>query len=521
MSTAVGLSRIDAYLPTGTRLFVWLERESAAHPQRLFWCFVVLHAAIWAAAGSLLQYTQTADNFEMAAWGREWQWGYWKHPPLPAWALEAAIVLTGQAHWTPYVLSQLFVALTFWGIWKLAREIVDERRALLAVIFLAGVSAFDYEAFRFNHNISSLPWRALVAWSFYRGLVHGRMTDWVLLGVWMAIGMFAKYDILFMLVPLGVLAVVHPQTRKFIATPGPYIAVAVALVLLSPHIAWRVENNFFGAIDAPSGRMGGGALGVLGHLWYPIDFALNVAFMILPAIIMALALRGHWRPAPAPITGGSFARWYVALAALSPVGVAIATSAVSGLRLPEAWAVPMLDFVGLFAVVFFAGQFDGAGLRRFFAAAMVATVAVLAGTTWHSFVVEPYFQGNPGSSRMPGQELVDALMEPWNAATGSATLRYAVGPHDYAGRISYYWSGRPSLFENADLTRSPWVDTAELARRGALAIWPVRNENTPAPRWLTTLPPSDIQPMLTLQAHIWGPAATMRYRWAIIRPAPQ
>jgi hypothetical protein len=333
----------------------------------------------------------------------------------------------------------------------------------------------------------------------------------------MALGMLAKYDILFMLVPLAALAVIHPATRRFVATPGPYVAVAVALVLLAPHIVWRFEHGLFGAVDAPAARMGGTG-NWFGHVVAPLDFAVNVAFMILPALIMALALRGGWRPARAPVTGGSFAYWYVAVAALSPLTIALGMALIAGLYLPEAWAVPMLDFVGLFAVVFAMGEIDSAGVRRFFATTLLASVIVLAATTWHTFVVEPFFLKQPGSSRIAGQEFADEFVTRWRDATGNAPLLYVVGAPDYAGRIAYYAPGRPAFYEDANLVRSPWIDPEDVVKKGAIVVWRLYGNNTRPPGWVARLPGAALQEPLTLRALVWGPGADFRIGWAIMRP---
>ena len=92
MSGNYGPAPLDRYFPTQAGVLVWLGRAAAERPQTLLWLFILAHATWWATAGSLLQYTMTADNFEMAAWGREWRLGYWKHPPLLTWLIDLVFV---------------------------------------------------------------------------------------------------------------------------------------------------------------------------------------------------------------------------------------------------------------------------------------------------------------------------------------------------------------------------------------------------------------------------------------------
>ena len=50
---------------------------------------LVLHLLIWTLLPLLLSHNLQLDLVEDLALGREWQLGYWKHPPLPWWAADA------------------------------------------------------------------------------------------------------------------------------------------------------------------------------------------------------------------------------------------------------------------------------------------------------------------------------------------------------------------------------------------------------------------------------------------------
>jgi len=63
------------------------------------------------------------DIIEGLAWGHEWQLGYHKGPPLFAWLVELAAVLSGKQLWLIYLESQICVAVAFFGVWQLGRWI--------------------------------------------------------------------------------------------------------------------------------------------------------------------------------------------------------------------------------------------------------------------------------------------------------------------------------------------------------------------------------------------------------------
>ena len=49
------------------------------------------------------------DTIEALAWGSNLDWGFNKHPPLSAFAVEIFYTLFGTSDWSYYLLSQIFV----------------------------------------------------------------------------------------------------------------------------------------------------------------------------------------------------------------------------------------------------------------------------------------------------------------------------------------------------------------------------------------------------------------------------
>ncbi len=65
-------------------LIGWIERR----PQAAFGGFLALHFAVWTALPTLLYANLPLDLIEALTYGREWQLGYDKLPPLPWWLVE-------------------------------------------------------------------------------------------------------------------------------------------------------------------------------------------------------------------------------------------------------------------------------------------------------------------------------------------------------------------------------------------------------------------------------------------------
>src|SRR6185295_18735717 len=106
---------------------------------------LIFHLAVWTLLPILVCQNLQLDLLEDLALGKEWQLGYWKHPPLPWWIADLLYRVTGSLD-AVYVLGPLSVALCFYAVYLLAREVVDKGRALIAVLALEAIHFYNFSA---------------------------------------------------------------------------------------------------------------------------------------------------------------------------------------------------------------------------------------------------------------------------------------------------------------------------------------------------------------------------------------
>ena len=81
-------------------------------PRAAFAGFLVVHGLIWTALPCLIYVNLPLDVIEAMVYGREWQLGYDKLPPLPWWVAEAVYRVFGFDD-SLYALSQAVVIIAF------------------------------------------------------------------------------------------------------------------------------------------------------------------------------------------------------------------------------------------------------------------------------------------------------------------------------------------------------------------------------------------------------------------------
>jgi 4-amino-4-deoxy-L-arabinose transferase-like glycosyltransferase len=481
-----------------------------SRPTAAFAAFLAIHAVVWTALPAALYANLPLDLIEALVYGREWQLGYDKLPPLPWWLVEATYRLFGHDI-AYYVLAQVAVIVAFVLVWVTARPLVGTIGALVAVLIVDGLHYVHYTAAKFNHDVIQLPFWALAGYGFHRALRGGRLVHWVLLGAAIGLALWAKYFVVVLALPLALFVVVDARARQNLRTSGPYVAAAVALLVAAPHLAWLVHNDFlpFRYADARAAH----ARNLGEYVFHPLEFAASQLFFLLPALAIAAPLL--WpRARKTDAAADAYDRRIVTVLAFGPAVTLLALSLATGRALIAMWGYPLWLFLGLWIVLIWGRAIDRARLTRIttiwavvfvgFALAFIVNYAVL-----------PRYDGRYRAAHYPGEQLAAEMSTRFRAATGRP-LAYVVSDMWVGGNVGHYAPERPRVLIDADPRRAPWIDLADLKRRGAIVVWTSGDPQTLPPAWRAIAADAQTQPPLRLPFR--SGAGTLAVGWAILRP---
>jgi 4-amino-4-deoxy-L-arabinose transferase-like glycosyltransferase len=425
------------------------------------------HLLVWTLLPLLTSPNLELDLAEDLALGKEWQLGYWKHPPLPWWMADLVYRITGQVK-SVYVLGPLAVIGCFVAVYLLARDIAGPVQALIATLSLVGIHYYNYSAVKFAHDQMQLPFWALTALFFYRGLVRGRASDWILAGAMLALAFWSKYAAFALAISLGLFLLIDPVARQALRTRGPWLMAASFLVVIAPNAWWLVDSGFL-PMQYVSDRAR------LPEVWHqyitlPVKWVTGQIFFTHPTLIL-LGLTLFPRAAlPQPLTSqASFARRYVTVLAFGPFAVVTAISIVTG-RFPiQMWGYPLWSFLPLALLLWFGPVTD---LRRIYVFTIgVIFLFLLAPAIWiGTFIADPYLRTRPKASNFPGQAVADQVTRLWHEKTGTR-LGYVAGTEFAANNVAVYSPDRPRVVVQGRPRISPWIDMDDLKKRGVLVIW--------------------------------------------------
>ena len=434
-------------------------------PGAAFALFLALHGVLWTLLPTALYPNLPLDLIEALTYGREWQLGYDKLPPLPWWLVEITYRAFGPDLFY-YALAQAAVIAAFAWIWKTARPLVGPLGALVAILIVDGLHYVHFTAAKFNHDVIQLPFWTLAGFSFHAALRGGKLTHWALLGLAIGIALWAKYFVAMLVAPLALFMLLDPRARRHFATPGPYFAVALAFVVAGPHLLWLVANDFlpFRYADARAAP----SRGLIDHVWHPVQFLLGQLFFMLPALGIAAPLVFP-RLDRKPIATDAFDKRIVTLLAFGPAAAVIVLSFASGRGTIAMWGYPLWLFLGLWIVMMAPAVAHDRFVRV--AGTWAAVFVIFAAAFAVNYTVLPQITSRHYRAVFfPGDKLGAELSARFRAMTGNP-LVYVIGTMWTGGNVAHYAPEHPRVIIDGNPSRAPWIDLGDLKARGAIVVW--------------------------------------------------
>lgn len=467
--------------------------------------------ALWVLVPAWRSPGQWGDNFEQFVWAHGFEWGYYKHPPLPTWLMEALILIAGPSRYWAELLAGLCNVGTAFFTHRIAQRLLGARLAGLALLFWGLQQAFSARAQLYNHNTVLMLMISATAWCVLQAVAGRDLRRWwIAAGLGAGAAMLSKYQAL---VPLGGIVLALQLTgdlRSADIRRGLALAIGVALVVLTPHVAWMVRHDFTTLhYAAQEGR----PLDWLGRAQSVASFLAQQLRLLLPALAFSLLLATlpglqrhesgphhsalevvHWRRA-----------WFIGLVGF-PLVATVLTAPVLGLRLQNHWGFQCLQFVALWAASRLrnASRRPAAFIIALALALQGASLAVIAGP----FGPKPNEVVRRDDLDYPAQRLASAVVHDWSEMT-SCPLKLVVGPAFEGGMISVYSGGSAAVLEGGDFAKSPWVTPEALTRDGAVYVADAL-EHLPARAVLID--------SMALGVQTWSPNGSDRIYWAVVPP---
>lgn len=400
------------------------------------------------------------DVVEGWIWAPHWLLGTYKHPPMPAWTMQALHWIVPSPILAPYLLSQLAIALTYLLVFLTGSLVLDRQRAAAGILLMAGSFYFTVPTIEYNHNVLQMPfWAAII---FTTARLRSRPSAWslwLLLGALAGLGLYVKYAFAMLLIVVALYSLFEKDLRAQYLTFRPYAAALICLVIFAPHLKWIVDSNFQPFTYALQRASN------VSSFWRPLGFAVaqladHAPILLLLAIAGVPAIR---RGKPTSVGGNDL--WFLRLMTFGPLFLTVAVGFGMRTGLLDMWGMPMFTTAGLWLVAELQRHWPVPAIKRlaFASIILVGAVGIALGT-------QPLWSHKKSRTAWPTQEIAQQAEAIWAKRVGKALMLVGGDEWWVPGLVAIGADTRPDVIIGNDLSVSPWVSPEKVKREGVLYI---------------------------------------------------
>ena len=402
----------------------------------IFFIFALAHLIIWTLIPSLTNKNLPLDTIEALAWGSNLDWGFNKHPPMSAFFSELFFNIFGSQDWAFYLLSQIFIVIAFYYVFKLAYDILENiKLSLISVFLLESIYFYNFTTPEFNVNVCQLPFWSIVvyySWKIYNNK-EIKFIDCFLVGLFAAMGFLSKYLFIYLLISIDLLFIYLIFIQKSKKFDFKYLIVLeVFLILLVPHLIWLFNNDFI-TFAYGLKRTGLEDPDILSHLKHPIIFVVKQIGILIPFffLIWLLIKKVKFK---FKIKDKKFI--FLLSVSILPILLMFLTSLILGSKIRTMWMTPFYLSFGVLFVYLFKSQIDLKKIDSF-----------LVGFLFLFFlspISYAYISLSKTDKRTdyPGKEIAYKTQKAWDKEF-EKKIEFVTGDEWKAGNLSYHLKSRP------------------------------------------------------------------------------
>ena len=399
---------------------------------KIFYLFLFSHLLLWTLIPTFSNTNLPLDTIEALAWGSNLDWGFNKHPPFSAFAVESFYYIFGNKDWAYYLLSQIFVLISFYFVWKFSNEIFEDKiNSLLSILLLAGIYFYNFSTPEFNVNVSQLPFWALSVYFFWKSLRFNKNIDWILFGIFSALGFLSKYLFIYILISLLIFFIFNFKKYKK-SLGGYFLSILISLTVLIPHFKWLFENNFI-TIFYGLNRSGISEFNIINNLTNPVEFLIKQIIILIPFFLMIFIIL---KKIKLNINIKDNKILFLISINLIPILLMLATSLLSGAKIRTMWMTPFYLFFGTLFLLIFKNYIDLKKIKKFCYIFLFFFIL--------SPIIYLVVSLTDGTKRTdyPGKEIARLVQNKWDDNFVNE-IKIVIGDEWSAGNLSYHLYSRP------------------------------------------------------------------------------
>lgn len=446
--------------------------ESGGDPTvGFFAAFLVAHVLVWTILASLTQPNLPESTLQLLTAGQSPAWGYFDHPPLAVWLMSFVSIIFAPAAWPAYLLAQICIGVCLWSAWRIGKDFLHPWTSICGVIVLEGCYFFTIGSTAFTSaHLAGCFW-ALAILTLYHGFQLERRLDWVLVGICLGLGMLSHYSTALLFIAMLAFSFLNHQARRCWDTSWPFLAGAIAAVIVLPHFWWAWSHQFTTVSVAVKG-MGTAA----SHGEFTIKFLVTQLLAVVPVLLLLIPIITYFRldePVSAEDEERDFVRQYLLVVTVLPAALMLAFALLVGVNLGST-GLTLWTFTGVLLLLWSDLDENRIAWRKIILHSGAVGGGFAALLVVMNFMVPQIFASqSPDDIHFPGRKLAAEVRAVWEERGFEDRLSVIAGPSQLAQNASWYHGRlqRPFAYVDLDEDKSVGASDALLREKGGIILW--------------------------------------------------
>lgn len=184
------------------------------------------------------------DEAQYWAWSRDFDWGYYTKPPMVAWVIGATTAIFGNAEWAVRLGAPLAHAVAATALYLLGRSAYGAWPGFWTGFGWLMLPGVFFSSSLISTDAVLLPLWSVALFAAWRLMTTRAMVWAVVMGVFLGLGVLAKYAMLYFILCTAVAAWWLEPMREALAKGRGWVAALIAALIVAPNVYWNFQNGF-------------------------------------------------------------------------------------------------------------------------------------------------------------------------------------------------------------------------------------------------------------------------------------
>ena len=178
-------------------------------------------------------------------WSKESVLSYLDHPPVIAWFIRFGTAIFGDTNLGVRFAGILAMLVTQLLLADIVRRVThDVRAVVLAVLMPEAALYYGLLMAKVSPDVALIPFAVAMVWALIRLTESNDARWWLAAGVFAGLSLLAKYTAVMLLPAVAAFMLVPAWRRRWLASPYPWAAALIALLLFLPVLIWNAGHDW-------------------------------------------------------------------------------------------------------------------------------------------------------------------------------------------------------------------------------------------------------------------------------------